>query len=76
MLICRGHGMRPGLLLLLLFMPASLMTLSGVLNIQPVGEAGNIELERMRKRATKMYSCLCPHHKGVCGKRKYDSNNF
>jgi len=76
MQICHGNGMRLGLLVLLLFILACLMTLSVVLNIQPVGEAGNIELERMWKRVTKMYSCLCPHHKGVCGKRKYDYNNF
>lgn len=45
--ICHGNRMRLGLLLLLLFILACLMTLSVVLNIQPVGEDGNIELQRM-----------------------------
>jgi hypothetical protein len=48
--IRRGNGMRLGLLLVLLFILACLMSLSVALNIQPVGEAGNIELERMWKR--------------------------
>jgi len=51
MQICPGNGMRLGLLLVLLFILACLMSLSVALNIQPVGEAGNIELERMWKRA-------------------------